>query len=170
VLKRRRGGDAGPVADGDAPEAGSGDRPPAGSRLHRADVVLLVLGLLLGGAGLAAIALDDSPTCKTRTTTETTFGANPARQAASKQTEVKECEPAKATAGFPQAALVVALVLVLPAISRRVADDFEATTPLGGVKKGGASAALAAAAANQTKADELADPALPADEPSEQAP
>jgi hypothetical protein len=135
-------------------------RAPTGSRLHRADVVLLVLGLLSGGSGLAAIALDGSPACKTKTTTETTFGADPDRQSGSKRTMVEECEPAKATAGYPQAALIVGLVLVLPAISRRVADDFEATTPLGRFKKGGGQPAeLAAAVVNQTKADELADPA-----------
>lgn len=97
------------------------------SRLQKADWLLLSLGIIVTGTGLAAILTADGDVCTTRTTTDTVFGSHPNHPTSGKRTVVTDCQPVGPAGGYPQAALIVGAVLILPAISRRVAVGFEAS-------------------------------------------
>lgn len=112
-----------PPPSGD--EAHGGSRGEANSRLQGVDIFLLVVGLLAALSGLIYVARVPSDPCSSRTTTTTVTAADADRQVSGKKEIVKACEPTRITAGYPEAALLVGLVLVLPAVSRRIAAGFE---------------------------------------------
>lgn len=126
------------------------------SRLKAADVLLLTLGLAAATSALVAVAAADGPVCTTTTTTETVFGGDPDQPRSGTRKMVEKCTPPGPTSGYPEAALIVAVVLVLPALSRRVAEGFEASALGAKVKKTSLSE-LAAQVPEAVDADEAQD-------------
>lgn len=143
------------------PDSANSEKPRPDGKLTVVDVLLLVLGLASALSVLLVVAFNNADHCSTKTTTSITFDKSPAQPQHGTQTTTADCHPQGPFDGYPEAALIVGFVLVLPALSRRIAEGIDFSFPFGRIAKSKSlsPADLAAAVVNASKLEELADPA-----------
>jgi hypothetical protein len=93
--------------------------------VHWLDCLLLCLAVC--SFALAMVSMAQAPdACSSRTTTKSTSADARSSLKARESVEIRDCKPASLSGGFPQLAALIGTLLILPVLSRRIADGFEA--------------------------------------------